>query len=93
MRNLVVLVSGTGSLLQALIDDAARGKVFQISCVISDNSNCAALQRARAAGIDSIGIAHSIHDAQVLKSAGALHAFDSFLDFANSKEIGNLLLD
>ena len=50
MRNLVVLVSGTGSLLQALIDDAARGKVFQISCVISDNANCAALQRARAAG-------------------------------------------
>lgn len=48
---------------------------------------------ARAAGIDSIGIAHSFHDAQVLKSAGALHAFDSFLDFANSKEIGNLLLD
>ena len=45
MRNLVVLVSGTGSLLQALIDDVARGKVFQISCVISDNANCAALQR------------------------------------------------
>jgi phosphoribosylglycinamide formyltransferase 1 len=56
MRNLVVLVSGTGSLLQALIDDAARGKVFQISCVISDNSNCAALQRARAAGIEAIDI-------------------------------------
>jgi phosphoglycolate phosphatase len=48
---------------------------------------------AQAAGIDSIGIANSFHDVQVLKSAGALHAFDSFWDFANSKEIRNLLID
>jgi phosphoribosylglycinamide formyltransferase-1 len=56
MRNLVVLVSGTGSLLQALIDHSARGEVFQISSVISDVPDCAALQRARAAGIEAVGI-------------------------------------
>lgn len=48
---------------------------------------------ARAAGIDSIGIANSFHNTQVLKFAGAVHVFDSFLDFANSKEIRNLLID
>ena len=48
---------------------------------------------ARAAGIDSIGIANSFHDTQALKFAGAVHVFDSFLDFANSNEIRNLLID
>lgn len=48
---------------------------------------------ARAAGIDSIGIANSFHNTQMLKFAGAVHVFDSFLDFANSKEIRNLLID
>jgi phosphoglycolate phosphatase len=47
---------------------------------------------ARAAGIDSIGIANSFHDTQALKFAGALHVFDSFLDFVNSKEMRNLLI-
>jgi len=48
---------------------------------------------AKAAGIDSIGIAHSFHNSQDLKSAGALHAFDSFADFANSDKTQNLLID
>lgn len=48
---------------------------------------------AKAAGIDSIGIAHSFHNSQDLKSAGALHAFESFMDFANSDETRNLLID
>ena len=48
---------------------------------------------ARAAGIDSIGIANSFHGTQALKFAGAVHVFDSFLDFVNSKEIRNLLID
>ena len=48
---------------------------------------------ARAAGIDSIGIANSFHNTQELKFAGAVHVFDSFLDFANSKEMRNLLID
>jgi phosphoglycolate phosphatase-like HAD superfamily hydrolase len=48
---------------------------------------------AKAAGIKSIGIASSFHSLQDLKSAGALFAFDSFLDFANSDETRNLLID
>ena len=48
---------------------------------------------AKAAGIDSIGIAQSFHNSQALKSAGALNAFDSFTDFADSLETQNLLVD
>ena len=48
---------------------------------------------AKAAGIDSIGIAQSFHNSQALKSAGALHAFESFIDFAHSLETRDLLID
>ncbi|MFM1906305.1 MAG: hypothetical protein RIT32_1101 [Actinomycetota bacterium] len=54
MRNIVVLASGSGSLLQALIDSPARGEVFQISAVVSDNADSLALKRAAAAGIEAI---------------------------------------
>lgn len=48
MKNLAVLVSGTGSLLQAIIDDGLRVKV-----VIADRE-CPALEIARKAGIEAI---------------------------------------
>jgi phosphoglycolate phosphatase len=48
---------------------------------------------ARAAGIESIGIANSFHGTQALKLAGAEYVFDSFLHFVNSQEIRNLLID
>lgn len=57
---IVVLVSGSGTLLQALLDaaDAAAsaGQVFpaQVVAVISDNPRAAGLQRAQAAGIPAL---------------------------------------
>jgi phosphoglycolate phosphatase len=51
------------------------------------------IQAANAAGIPSIGIAHSFHDKQALEQAGAMHAFDSFLEFTNSVELSRLLID
>ncbi len=48
---------------------------------------------ATAAGIDSIGIANSFHGIQSLENAGAKYAFSSFLDFTNSYEIIDLLID
>lgn len=56
MRKLVVLASGSGSLLQALIDAAAHKKWYEIAAVISDNSAAAALARAEAAGIPAISL-------------------------------------
>ena len=51
------------------------------------------IQAANAAGISSIGIAHSFHNKRALEEAGAMHAFDSFLDFINSVELTQLLID
>ena len=48
---------------------------------------------ANAAKIDSIGIAQSFHEPKTLIEAGARLAFETFLDFANSKELMPLLID
>lgn len=55
MKNIVVLVSGGGTNLQALIDAQKAGKIKngKITCVISSNPNAYALQRAEANGIDT----------------------------------------
>lgn len=52
-KNIVVLVSGGGTNLQALIDSQNSGgiKGGRISCVISSKSDAYALERAKAAGI------------------------------------------
>ena len=48
MKNIVVLVSGGGTNLQALIDAQSRGEIANgsITCVISSNPNAYALERA-----------------------------------------------
>lgn len=56
MLNIVVLVSGGGTNLQALIDSQIRGEIAggKISCVISSNPNAYALERAKKNGISTI---------------------------------------
>ncbi len=63
MRNVVVLASGNGSLLQALIDAPERGDKYEIVAVVSDKPECFAIERARQAGI--IDIAMSFQKLQV----------------------------
>ncbi len=55
MKNIVVLVSGGGTNLQALIDAQNRGEIKngKISCVISSNPNAYALTRAKNHNIDT----------------------------------------
>lgn len=55
MKNIVVLVSGGGTNLQALIDAQSRGEIKngRIVCVISSNPNAYALERAKNNGIDT----------------------------------------
>lgn len=55
MKNIVVLVSGGGTNLQALIDAQNDGKIQngKISCVISSNPEAYALERAKNNGIDT----------------------------------------
>lgn len=55
MKNIVVLVSGGGTNLQALIDAQCRGEIKngRIVCVVSSNPNAFALERAKNNDIDT----------------------------------------
>lgn len=55
MKNIVVLVSGGGTNLQALIDAEKRGEIKngRISCVISSKADAYALERAKQNGIST----------------------------------------
>jgi phosphoribosylglycinamide formyltransferase-1 len=58
-RRLGVLISGRGSNLQALIDAIATGRLdASIALVISNRKDAAGLERARAAGIESMVLSH-----------------------------------
>jgi phosphoribosylglycinamide formyltransferase-1 len=51
-RKVVVLVSGAGTLLQALLDEAAAaGAPFAVAGVVSDRPDAGGLDRAKAAGV------------------------------------------
>jgi phosphoribosylglycinamide formyltransferase 1 len=55
-----VLVSGTGSNLQALLDDAVVGPA--ISLVVSDRAEAKALDRARSAGAEAVHLDPKAYD-------------------------------
>ncbi len=59
MRRLVVMVSGSGSNLQAIIDAQADGRLpVEITGVISNNADAYALTRAANAGIPTSVLSH-----------------------------------
>jgi phosphoribosylglycinamide formyltransferase 1 len=58
-RTIAVLISGRGSNLQALIDAIQEGRLdATIAVVISNNAQAPGLERARAAGIETLVIDH-----------------------------------
>lgn len=64
MKKIVVLVSGGGTNLQALIDAEKRGEIpgGRITCVISSKADAFALKRAEYNGIPSRVLARSDYD-------------------------------
>ncbi|MGR5066384.1 phosphoribosylglycinamide formyltransferase [Photobacterium sp. DNB22_13_2] len=56
MKNIVVLISGNGSNLQAMIDACESGiiKDARVSAVLSNKADAYGLERARQAGIDAL---------------------------------------
>lgn len=59
LPRLVVLISGSGSNLQAIMDAIATGKLAaRIACVISNRPNVYGLERAQAAGLDTQVVDH-----------------------------------
>jgi len=58
-RRIAVLISGRGSNLQALIDAVAQGRLdATIAVVISNKADAQGLERARAAGIETLTLNH-----------------------------------
>ncbi len=56
-----VLVSGNGSNLQSIIDHIEKGKLdARVACVISNNAEAFALERARKHGIPAIFVDHRL---------------------------------
>lgn len=55
ITRVVVLVSGSGTLLQALLDAIVQGEVAaEVVAVVSDQPDAYALERARAAGVPAV---------------------------------------
>ena len=79
MKNIVVLVSGGGTNLQALIDSEKRGEIKggRITCVISSKPDAYALERAKNADIPTKVIARKEYTDSVSYSKALLDALDS----------------
>jgi len=57
-----VLVSGSGSNFQAILDACSRGELAaRVVCVISNKADAFALERARRAGIPALHLDHRAH--------------------------------
>jgi phosphoribosylglycinamide formyltransferase-1 len=76
---IVVLISGSGSNLQAIIDATVRNELpVEIRAVISNKEDAYGLERARAAGIDTVVIDHTLFDGREAFDAELRHTIDSY---------------
>ncbi len=76
--NVVVLISGSGSNLQALIDSAAQGdNPVRIAAVISNRADAYGLQRAQNAGIATAVLDHKQFDGREAFDAALIEAIDA----------------
>lgn len=77
--NVVVLISGSGSNLQALIDSTTGGdNPARIRAVISNRADAYGLQRAQAAGIETRVLDHKQFDGREAFDAALVEAIDAF---------------
>ena len=77
--NVVVLLSGSGSNLQALIDSASAGdSPVRIRAVVSNRADAYGLQRAKAAGIDTAVLEHAGFAGREAFDAALMALIDGF---------------
>ena len=76
---IVVLISGSGSNLQALIDATTRGELdVDIRAVISNRADAKGLQRAQAAGIHTEVLAHTHFESREAYDAALQNLINGF---------------
>lgn len=79
MKNIVVLVSGQGSNLQALIDACQQGRIAaKIVAVFSNKAQAYALQRAEAAGIATHALDAKAYEDRTAFDAALADAIDKY---------------
>ncbi|MFD2641298.1 phosphoribosylglycinamide formyltransferase [Pseudomonas japonica] len=77
--DVVVLLSGSGSNLQALIDSTRAGdSPVRIRAVISNRADAYGLQRARDAGIDTVVLDHKAFDGREAFDQALIERIDAF---------------
>ena len=77
--DVVVLLSGTGSNLQALIDSTRIGdSPVRIAAVISNRSDAYGLQRARDAGIETRDLDHKAFEGREAFDSALIELIDAF---------------
>lgn len=75
----VVLISGNGSNLQALIDAQTKGDLpIDIRAVISNRPKAFGLERAKQAGVTADVIDHTAHDSREDYDASLMQVIDSY---------------
>lgn len=80
MLKLVVLVSGGGTNLQAIMDSIGNGTVTnaEIAAVISNNPNAYALERAKKAGIEGVCVSPKTFESREAFNKALLEKIQSF---------------
>jgi phosphoribosylglycinamide formyltransferase-1 len=76
---MVILISGSGTNLQAIMDAVATGKIpGKIAAVISNNAHAKGLQRAGQRGIPGIVIDHRAYDSREAFDQQVMATIDEF---------------
>jgi phosphoribosylglycinamide formyltransferase-1 len=79
MKSIVVLISGSGSNLQALLDNCATGFIpGKITGVISNKANAYGLKRAEAAGVATAVLSHKGFDSREDYDQALIAAIEQF---------------
>lgn len=74
----VILISGSGTNLQALIDGAAHDLPVDIRAVVSNRADAFGLERARRAGIETRTLDHREFDSRETYDAALINLIDGF---------------
>lgn len=75
---IVILISGSGSNLQAIIDEAAHNLPVDIRAVISNRADAYGLERAEKSGIHTEVLDHRNYDSREAYDSALQHLIDSF---------------